>query len=176
MSGHNKWSQIKNKKAKTDGQKSKIFTKYARLITVEAKKAGGNRDASNVKAVVERARGENMPNDAIERAIKKATEANTGSMDAITYESYGPGGCALIIETLTDNKNKAAQEVKFILSQHGSELASVGSALWAFRKVGAGWEPTSTIPLSEEDSTKLEALVDALENNDEVQEVFTNAE
>ena len=122
MSGHNKWSQIKNKKAKTDGQKSKIFTKYARLITVEAKKAGGNRDSANVKAVIDRARGENMPNDAIDRAVKKATEVNTGSMDAITYESYGPGGCALIIEALTDNKNKTAQEGLFSRNTGGTGL------------------------------------------------------
>lgn len=181
MSGHNKWKQIKEKKGKTDAQKSRAFTKYARLLTVEAKKAGGRKDAPNVKAVIERARAANMPNDNIERAIRKATEAGGGAMEHITYEAYGPGGCAMIIETLTDNRNKAAQEVKHILSDYGFELAGIGSASWAFEKSRAEdghevWSATTTIPLSEEDGIKLIALTDALEENDEVQEVFTNAE
>lgn len=181
MSGHNKWKQIKEKKGKTDAQKSRVFTKYARLLTVEAKKAGGKKDAPNVKAVIERARAANMPNDNIERAIKKATEAGGGAMEQITYEAYGPGGCAMIIETLTDNKNKAAQEVKHILSDHGFALAGIGSASWAFEKKRAEdgheiWNPTSTLSLSEEDGATLVTLTEALEENDEVQEVFTNAE
>jgi len=181
MSGHNKWKQIKEKKGKTDAQKSRVFTKYARLLTVEAKKSGGKKDAPNVKAVIERARAANMPNDNIERAIKKATEAGGNAMEHITYEAYGPGGCAMIIETLTDNRNKAAQEVKHILSDYGFELAGIGSASWAFEKTRAedGREvsnATTTIPLSEEDGAKLLELVEALEENDEVQEVYTNAE
>ena len=175
MSGHNKWSQIKHQKAKTDAQKSKTFSKYARLITVESKKAKGNRDSPGLRAMIEKARAENMPNENIERAIKKATD-NSAVMETITYEAYGPGGCAMIIEALTDNRNKAAQEIKFILSKHGFTLASIGAASWAFSKEGIVWKPTTTIPLGESDLDLLEKLVNELEENDEVQEVFTNAE
>lgn len=176
MSGHNKWSKIKHQKAKTDAQKSKIFGKIVRLLTVEAKKANGNLESPGLKTAIEKAKSENVPNDTIDRAIKKASTDNSATMDAVTYESYGPGGSALIIEALTDNRNKAAQEVKFILSKHNCELAAIGSATWAFKKTNEGWIPQTTIPLNEEDGTKLQALVEELENNDEVQEVYTNAE
>ncbi len=176
MSGHNKWSQIKEKKSKTDGAKSKIFSKFAKLITEEAKKAKGNKDAPGLKAVITRAHDANMPNENIDRAIKKATEAGGAQMESITYEAYGPGGCAMIIEALTDNKNKAAQEVKFILSEFGFSLAGIGSATWAFKKEGVGWKPTTTIPLGDEDVATLQKLAEKLEDNDEVQAVFTNAE
>jgi transcriptional/translational regulatory protein YebC/TACO1 len=116
-----------------------------------------------------------MPNDSIERAVKKATESSA-NLESITYESYGPGGSALIIEALTENRNKAAQEIKHILSNHGFALAGMGSATWAFQKTSEGWNPSSTIPLSEEDSKILLELIDELEENDEVQDVFTNAE
>ena len=180
MSGHNKWKQIKVKKGKTDAMRSKVFSKYSRLITMEARKTKGDRNSPELKNVIERARKENMPNDGIDRAIKKATEVGGAEMEHITYEAYGPGGCAMIIETLTDNRNKAAQEVKHILSDQGFALAGIGAASWAFEKTrtedGEQWLPTTTIPLSEEDGAKLIALTEALEENDEVQEVFTNAE
>ena len=176
MAGHNKWKQIKERKAKTDGAKSKIFGKFARLITVEAKKAGGNLSAPGLKAVIDRAKSFNMPNDAIDRAIKKATEAGNTAMESITYEAYGPGGVAMIIEALTSSRNKASQEIKHILSKNGFELASIGSATWAFKKNGAVWEATTTVPISDEDMNSLEKLVEELEENEEVQEVFTNAE
>lgn len=178
MAGHNKWTQIKRQKGKTDAQKSKVFTKYARLLTVEAKKVGGNVNSTSLKAIIERARGENMPNESIDRAIKKATETSA-AMEAITYESYGPGGCAIIIETLTDNRNKASQEVRHILSKNGFELAAIGSATWAFEKTndgGPGWTPKTTVPLSEDDLKTLDTLVSELEDNDDVQNVYTNAE
>lgn len=176
MAGHNKWAQIKRQKGKTDAQKSKVFTKFARLITVEAKKAGGNRTSPGLKAVIDRAKAENMPNENIDRAIKKATETST-AMEAMTYEAYGPGGCALIIETLTDNRNKAAQEVKHILSRNGFALAGMGAATWAFEKnPTGGWTPKTTVPLSDDDLKILDVLVTDLEENDDVQEVFTNVE
>ncbi len=176
MSGHNKWSKIKRQKEKTDGQKSKIFGKMVRLITVEAKKAGGNVDSPGLKNAVERARAANVPNDNIERAIKKYSEGGA-VMEAITYEAYGPGGCAIIINALTDKANRATQEIKLILSRHGYSLAGIGAASWAFsHEPGGEWIAQSTIPLSEEDGEKLGNLVDELEENDEVQDVYTNAE
>lgn len=177
MAGHNKWAQIKRQKGKTDAQKSKMFTKFARLISVEAKKANGDRNSAGVKAVIERARAINMPNDSIDRAVKKATEAGA-AMEHITYEAYGPGGCALVIDVLTDNRNKAAQEVKHILTRNGYALAGIGAATWAFTKLppGEGWAPQTTVPLSEEDLKALDHLVSELEDNDDVQNVYTNAE
>ncbi len=176
MSGHNKWSKIKRQKEKTDAQKSKIFGKMVRLITVEAKKAGGNVNSPGLKAAIDRAKEANVPNDNIERAVKKFSEGGA-AMESITYEAYGPGGCALVIEALTDNRNKAAQEIKFILSKHGYELAGKGSATWAFEHTpDMQWEPKVTIPLSDDDSKKLEELIDELEENNEVQDVYTNVE
>lgn len=176
MSGHNKYSKIKHIKAKNDAQKSKNFGKIVRLITVEAKKAGGNISSPGLAAAIEKARSENMPNDTIDRAIKKATTDNSAAMESIIYESYGPGGVAILIEALTDNRNKAAQEVKHILSVNGFELASPGSASWAFQKTNNVWAPTSTMPLEDADIEALQKLVEALEENDEVQNVYTNAD
>jgi len=175
MSGHNKWSKIKNKKAVTDAQKSKIFTKVVRLLTVEAKKAHGDMNAPGLITAITKAREANMPNDNIERAVKKAS-SEPANMESIVYEAYGPGGCAMVIDTLTDNRNKAAQEIKHILSLHKTELAGMGAATWAFKKTHEGWEPQTTVPLSDEDGAKLNTLVEALEECDEVQNVYTNAE
>lgn len=176
MSGHNKYSKIKHIKAKNDAQKSKNFGKLVRLITVEAKKASGNISSPGLAAAIEKARGENMPNDTIDRAIKKATTDNSADMESIIYESYGPGGVAILISALTDNRNKAAQEIKHILSLNGFELASPGSASWAFKKENGSFTATTTLPLEDTDIEILTKLVEDLENNDEVQDVYTNAE
>ncbi len=176
MAGHNKWSKIKRQKAGTDAQKSKIFGKMVRFITVEAKKSGGNLNSPSLKAAIEKARASNMPNDTIDRAIKKATTDNSAAMESITYEAYGPGGSALIIEALTDNRNKAAQEIKHILSLSGFALAAPGSASWAFARQGQEWVPQTTVEISEDDATLLGTLIEQLEENDEVQGVYTNAD
>ena len=176
MSGHNKWSKIKRQKKKTDGQKSKIFGKMVKMITVEAKKANGNLKSPGLQNAIERAKAVNVPNDNIERAIKKSTEGGA-DMESITYEAYGPGGCGIIIEALTDNRNKAVAEIKHILSEQGFSIAGIGSVTWAFERTPTmEWNPTTTIPLSDEDGAKLGELVDSLEECDEVQDVYTNAE
>jgi transcriptional/translational regulatory protein YebC/TACO1 len=175
MSGHNKWSQIKHKKAKTDGAKSKLYSKYAKLISAEAQKVKGDKTAASLRALIERARAEDVTNDVIDRAIKKASEPGH-LLEMILYEAYGPGGCALMIEALTSNKNKAAQEVKHILTDNGFSLATPGSASWAFKREGALWKPTTTVDLEDADLAILEKLVGDLENNEEVQDVFTNVE
>lgn len=178
MAGHNKWTQIKRQKGKTDAQKSKAFTKFARLLTVEAKKCGGDKNSSGLKVVIDRARAANMPNESIDRAIKKATDTSA-AMEAGVYEAYGPGGSALVIDVLTDNKNKAAQEIKHILSRNGFALAGIGAATWAFDPPAngqQGWNAKTTISLGDEDLAKLDALVTDLEDNDDVQGVYTNVE
>jgi YebC/PmpR family DNA-binding regulatory protein len=178
MSGHNKWAQIKHKKAITDAKKSKIFSKLVRFISVEAKLSGG-KESPWLRAAIEKAKKVNMPAENIERAIKKASEPGA-KMEQITYEAYGPGGVGIMIETLTDNKNRTAQEIKHILSKNGFTLAGIGSVAWAFKKEisteGLVWKPINNIPLSDSDLELLEELVDEIEENDDIQEVYTNAE
>lgn len=174
MSGHNKWSKIKRKKAGEDAAKSKAFSKISRLLTAESKKANGLVSSPSLATVIETAKAANMPKDTIERAIKKGTESNTAAMERVTYECFGPGGCAMVIEGLTDSRNRTAQDIRHALSEAGVELGAPGSATWAFTKTAEGWEPTMTVPLSDEDAEKLGALVDALEELDDVQEVFAN--
>jgi len=176
MSGHNKFSKIKHLKAKNDAEKSKHFGKLVRLITVEAKAAKGNLSSPGLAAAIEKARKENMPNDTIDRAVKKAISDNGAALEAVVYETYGPGGVAMLISALTDNRNKAAQEIKHILSLNGFELASPGSAAWAFEKTPEGWQAKTTMPLEDSDIETLSKLVEELEGNEDVQEVFTNAE
>jgi len=177
MSGHNKWKQIKHQKGATDAQKSKIFTKIVRLLSVEAKKAKGNMAAAGLQNAIAKAREANMPNDTMERAIKKATTDNSAEMESITYEAYGPGGCAMIIEALTDNRNRTAPEIKHILSNHNLALAGMGAAAWAFERQKDGtWIPKTMAPLEDADADALGKVVEDLENNDDVQEVYTNAE
>src|SRR3989338_8038425 len=116
-------------------------------------------------------RGENMNG-----TIRKASEDSGAGMEEVVYETYGPGGVALLIVGLTDSKNRTAAEIKHLLSLHGVALASHGSASWAFEKTGEGFVPTMTTPISQEDGEALLALVDALEEHDDVQTVYTNAE
>lgn len=176
MSGHNKWSKIKHKKAATDAQKSKIFSKHAHLITLESKNAGGNMDSPGLKSAIERAKKDSMPAANIDRAIKKGAGGDAGGMEALTYEAYGPGGTALIIDVITDSRNRTAAELKHLLSKQGLQLAEPGAAAWAFEKVNTEWVAKTTVPISEEDGEKLETLIELLEENDDVQEIYTNAE
>ncbi len=175
MSGHSKWSKIKHKKAATDAKKSKIFSKLVRYITVEAKLSKGDRNAPGLRLAIEKARAENMPADNIDRAIDKAS-ASSAEMERVVYEAYGPGGVALIIEGYTDSRNRTAQEIKHILSKNGSALAAPGAAMWAFTKEESGLVANSTVDLSDEDLEKLSNLVDELEDQDDVNEIYTNAE
>lgn len=176
MSGHNKFSKIKHKKAASDAAKSKVFSKMSKLIIMESKKANGDVTSPGLATAIENAKKENMPKDTIERAVKKGADNDTATMDPVTYECYGPGGSAIVIEALTDNKNRTAAEIRHILSKNGLELAAPGAASWAFTKDGTDWVPNQTMPLSEEDKEKLENLIETLNENDDVNDVFTNAE
>jgi YebC/PmpR family DNA-binding regulatory protein len=173
MAGHSKWAKLKHHKGKTDAQKSKAFSKLVRFISVEAKKAKGDRTSPGLRTAIEKARAANMPSDNIDRAIDKA--ASSGEMESVVYEAYGPGGVAMVIEGYTDSRNRTTQEVKHLLALHGGALAQQGAASWAFGRVDNKLEPTTTVELSDEDGTKLSELVDALEDHDDVSEVYTNA-
>jgi transcriptional/translational regulatory protein YebC/TACO1 len=176
---HSQWEKKKLKKALNGKDTHKIFTKMVRLIMAEAKKCGGDRESPGLKAAIFKAKGFSLPSDNIDRAIKKATEPSA-QMETITYESHGPGGVGMIIETLTDSRNRTAQDIKHILTKNGFVLGGIGSVTWAFSKQispeGLIWIPTSTISVSDTDAELLEKLVEEFENNDDVQEIYTNAE
>jgi len=174
MSGHNKWSKIKHKKALTDAKKSKVFSKFVKLIQVESKKAGGNTDSPGLRAAIEKAKAENMPLSNIERAVAKGKTDTGADMEHVLYEAYGPGGSAIIMEGLTDNRNRTAAEIKHILNKHNIQLAVPHSASWAFEKVDGEWQSKTLTEISEEDTEKLEKLIEELEDHDDVQGVYTN--
>lgn len=175
MAGHNKWSKVKHKKAVEDTKKSKVFARLAREITQESRGAGGDRSAPGVRKAIERARGENMPSENIERAIARGAGGESGELVAVTYEAYGPGSCAMMIEGYTDNKNRTSADIKHILTKHGISLAEQGAASWAFQKTDGGWEATATIDIGESEKEKLATLVAALREHEDVEDVYTNA-
>jgi len=173
MAGHSKWAKLKHTKGKTDAQKAKLFSKHVRIIGVELKKAKGDKTAAGVRSTVERALADNMPKENVERALSK----NDGvELEQVTYEAYGPGGTAMVLQAITDNRNRTVQELKHLLSLNGGSLANPGAAMWAFNKSPEGkLEPLSPIELSEEDNQKVADLMEALEEHDDVNEIYTNA-
>lgn len=176
MAGHSKWAQIKRQKASTDAKRSKLFGKLSRLIALESRRVGGKTDSPSLRTVIEKAKAANMPAENIERAIRRGAGGEGEDLAAVLYEAYGPGGVALVIEGLTDNKNRTAAELKHLLGKHGASLAAPGAAVWAFEKTEEGFVPRSGVPLSGEDGSRFEKLLEEVEEHDDVQEVYTNAE
>lgn len=235
MSGHSKWAQIKHKKGKEDARRGQMFSKLSRAITVAARLGGGNPNTNAaLEAAIQKARDYNMPADTIERAIKKGTGELAGAAyEQITYEGYGPNGVAIMVEVMTDNRNRAASEVRYIFTKYGGSLGTPGSVNWMFKRKGqilvnkdidedtlmsialeAGaedinpeenhWEvvtasedlarvrkmleehnipftaaeiallPQNTVKLEEVEARKVLRLVEALEDADDVQEVYAN--
>ncbi len=238
MSGHSKWSTIKHKKGKEDARRGKVFTKLARYIMVAAKEGGGDPDYNpSLKAAIDKAKAENMPNDNIDRAIKKGTgEMGSESFEEIIYEGYGPSGVAVIVNCLTDNRNRTASDVRHAFDKFGGNLGQSGSVSFMFDRKGllaiektdeidedeltllaielgaedfiseedgfevitdpssfnavrdgleeAGYSfiaaeitfipQTYTALESEEDIKNIEKMIDMLEDNDDVQEVYHN--
>ncbi|MBN1637871.1 MAG: YebC/PmpR family DNA-binding transcriptional regulator [Ignavibacteriales bacterium] len=138
MSGHSKWATIKRKKAATDVKRGKLFTKLIKELTVAARQGGGDINANpRLRLAYDNARSANMPIDNIERAIKKATgEVEGANYLEITYEGYGPGGVAILVESVTDNKNRTVAEVRHLFSKHGGGLGETGSVAWMFDRNG----------------------------------------
>lgn len=238
MSGHSKWSTIKRKKGAADAKRGKIFTKIIKEITVAARMGGGDPDANpRLRLAVNQAKAANMPKDNVEKAIKKGTGDLEGvHYEEISYEGYGPGGIAIYIETLTDNKNRTVSEVRYAFSKNNGNLGESGCVAWMFQRKGslsgpaegksedeimeiaieAGAEdvsleddrytmttapdeldsvskaveaaglaveeaglimaPQNTLELSGKDAAQALRLIDALEDNDDVQNVFSNLE
>ena len=138
MSGHSKWSSIKHKKAARDAKRGKVFTKLIKEITIAARLGGGDINANpRLRTAVLTARSQSMPNDNIDRAIKKGTgELGGGQIEEVTYEGYGPGGVAIMVEVLTDNRNRTVAEIRFMFSRHGGNLGEAGCVGWMFKKRG----------------------------------------
>ncbi len=238
MAGHSKWAGIKHKKAIVDSRRGKLFTKLARHITVAAKSGGGDVAGNPALALaVQKAKDASMPKDNIQRAIDKGTGAGADAetFEDVLYEGYGPGGVALLIEALTDNRNRTGSDVRHLLSKHGGNLGEPGSVAYLFDKRGvivvdaerwseddlmpaieagaediaqdedvfevltdpaaltavraaldeAGvepessevrWQPKTTVPLDEDGAGKLLRLIEALEDNDDVDTVNANFE
>lgn len=238
MSGHSKWSTIKRKKAAIDAKRGKIFTKLIKEITVAARNGGGDPDANpRLRLAIDNAKAANMPADNIDRAIKKATGELEGvSYSEMTYEGYAPGGVAVMIESVTDNKNRTVAEIRHAFSKHGGSMAESGAVSYGFNRKGvitlraqdkteddimeivldagaddisteeeyfeittsletfesvrkalinAGleienaslqWVAQNMIEVKGEESERIMKLIDMLEDNDDVQNVFTNAD
>lgn len=177
MAGHSKWAQIKRGKAITDAAKGRAFSKFAREITLESKKVGGNISSPTLAAVITRAKAVNMPKDNIERAVAKGISKDAGDVEQVVYEFYGPGGVAIVVTALTDSRNRTTQEIKLILTKNEYELGTPGSAAWAFTKSPDGRYKANE-PLMEigaDDEEKLGRLLTLLDEQDDTQEIATNA-
>jgi len=138
MAGHSKWANIKHRKAKADAQKGHLFSKLLREVMVAARQGGGNPEANfRLKLAIQKARDGNVPGDGIARAIRKATgEGGAASLQEVTYEGFGPGGAAILIDAVTDNRHRTAGELRYLLSRHGGSMAEAGSVSWMFRRHG----------------------------------------
>ncbi len=176
MSGHSKWASIKHKKAAVDAKRGKIFTKIIREITIAARLGGGDVNANpRLRMAISNAKGVNMPSDNIKRAIMKGTGELPGSViEEIVYEGYGPGGAALYIEVMTDNKNRTVAEIRHILTKHNGNLGASNSVAWKFEKKGVIYIDATKI---EEDALMEIAIGAGAEDmrlEDDTFEVITN--
>lgn len=175
MAGHNKWSKVKHIKAVVDVKRGKIFSKLSKEITLAAKHGGGNPDLNaRLRSAILDARAANVPNDNIERAIKKGTGELEGAvLEEITYEGYGPGGVALMIEVVTDNRNRSANDLRVLLSKNNGTFADAGSVAYLFSRRGEIRIPKGN--LSEDDATELaiEAGADDVQDGDEEWAIYT---
>lgn len=178
MSGHSKWHTIKHKKGALDAKRGKIFTRLIKEITVAARMGGGDIDANaRLRKVVNDAKGQNMPNDTIDRAIKRGTGELEGvNYEEITYEGYGIGGVAMLVETLTDNRNRTVAELRHLFSKNGGNLGEAGSVAWMFDK--KGYIVVDKEAKSEEElfEIALEAGADDVQDEGDVFEIYTAPE
>ncbi len=179
MSGHNKWSTIKHKKGAADAKRGKIFTRILKEMTVAARMGGGDPNGNpRLRAAVAEAKANNMPKDNIERAIKRGTgELEGATYEEITYEGYGPGGVAVIVEALTDNTNRTTPEIRHMFEKQGGNLGTPGSVRFQFDKKGYFAVEKSVVGEDKLMEIALEAGADDLQSDDpEIYEVYTTPE
>ena len=178
MSGHSKWKNIMHKKGKTDAQRAKVFTKMAREIMVIVKEGGAD-PASNSRLAdaIAKAKSANVPNDNIERAIKKGAGDGDGkSYENNIYEGYGPGGVAVVVETLTDNKNRTAGDLRHYFDKFGGNLGTSGSVMWQFKQCGVIVIDKTMADEDELMMTALDAGADDFNVEEEIYEIITSPE
>src|ERR1044072_1400148 len=178
MSGHSKWHSIKHKKGALDAKRGKLFTKFIKEITVAARSGGGDPDANaRLRKAINDAKAGNMPNDTIDRAIRRGTGEEEGvNYEEITYEGYGPGGVALLIQSMTDNRNRTVAEIRHIFSKNGGNLGESGSVGWMFEK--KGYIVVGKTAKSEDELFELaiEAGADDLRDDQDNFEIMTSPE
>lgn len=177
MSGHNKWSSIKHKKAATDAKRGKIYTRLVKEIILAAKQGGGDPDMNpRLRTAVNSAKKENMPRDNIERAIKRGTgEIEGAAFEESSYEGYGHNGVGIVVDVMTDNKNRTVAELRHIFSKYGGNLAETGSVSWNFDQKGFFTVPAEGLDEDEFMMQALEAGADDIELSDEYYDVYTPA-
>ncbi|MDX6693435.1 MAG: hypothetical protein QOF02_1038 [Blastocatellia bacterium] len=175
MSGHSKWHTIKHKKGALDAKRGKVFTKLIKEITVAARTGGGDPAANaRLRKAISDAKAANMPNDTIDRATKRGTGELEGvSYDEITYEGYGPGGVAVMVDSLTDNRNRTVAEIRHIFSKNGGNLASSGAVGWIFEKKGYIVVEKSAKPEDELFEIVTEAGAEDLRDDEDNYEIIT---
>ncbi len=175
MSGHSKWSTIKRKKGKTDAQRGKVFTKLIREITVAAKEGGGDLESNpRLRTAVAAAKAANMPADNIKRGIQKGTgELEGARYESSNYEGYGPGGVAVLVESLTDNKNRTVSEIRHIFTKYGGSLGEVGCVGWMFDRKGYIVVDKSKISEEELMEKAIEAGAEDIQVGEDVFEIYT---
>lgn len=178
MAGHSKWANIRHKKQKEDAKRGKIFTKLARQITVAAREGGGDPNSNfRLRLAIDMARSHNMPNDNIERAIKRGTGELEGSAyEEFVYEGYGPGGVAILLEVMTDNRNRTASDVRHLFSKNGGNLGESGCVAWMFETKGQILVEADGVDEDEMMLAALEAGAEDVEHVDDLFEVVTAPE
>ncbi|HEY6045712.1 MAG TPA: YebC/PmpR family DNA-binding transcriptional regulator [Pyrinomonadaceae bacterium] len=178
MSGHSKWHSIKHKKGATDAKRGKLFTKFIKELTVAARSGGGDPDANaRLRKAISDAKAGNMPNDTIDRAIRRGTGAEEGvNYEEITYEGYGPGGVALLIESMTDNRNRTVAEIRHIFSKNGGNLGEAGSVGWMFEKKGYLVVEKSAKPEDQLFDIAIEAGAEDIRDDEDNWEIITAPE
>jgi YebC/PmpR family DNA-binding regulatory protein len=175
MSGHSKWATIKHKKGALDAKRGKIFTRLIKEITIAAKQGGDPEKNPRLRTAVAAAKAENMPSDNIKRAIQRGTGELPGvSYEEITYEGYGPGGVALLVDVTTDNKNRTVSEIRHMFGKHGGNLGEAGSVAWMFHKKGLIVVPKSAAHEDDLMNIVLEAGGDDLQVQEDSYEITTS--
>src|SRR5213076_3174023 len=178
MSGHSKWHSIKHKKGAADAKRGKIFTRIIKELTVAARAGGGDPDSNpRLRTIIADAKANNMPADNIKRAIRRGTGEEPGvSYEEAQYEAYGPGGAAMIIDVLTDNKNRTAGEIRHLLEKHGGNLAAPNAVAWMFHKMGYIVIEKAKAEEEKLMSAVLEAGADDMQDDDDNWEVLSTPE
>lgn len=178
MSGHSKWSQIKHRKGIADQKRGQIFSKLLNAVAIAARRDPNPEYNPRLRAAIEKAKDANVPNESIGRAVKRAKEIGQ-NLEELTLGAYGPGSAAILIEAITNSKNRTISETKSILNKLDAKWAEPGSVQWAFKQTqeagGIEWKARFPQNLSREDNQKLKTLIEALENHPDIQKVYTNA-